>query len=192
MMALPFFRSNRKDAPESRSPRLDCSISTSGLLRYSVVNGLQHDIFLFTPLNRYENGWSLPAPGRLYVYWDDDETIHLSKRLWPVPPDVDVYAPEVPYVTVVDAGDRFAEEIQLPGALSLEVPYPLPAAVPVKKRSRRAIFSIGYFIPQNGKPAVHQVRVSRYEVMQVNYADAVQAQQLLQSEKMAVDLEISG
>jgi len=137
--------------------QLTYEISKSGdqhvRLVFDVKNGLPADIYLFTPLTDYRGQRFVPIPNRVYVFWEDQETLHLTKRLWPIPKGVSVYMPEVPYLTRVPMGATHHEDLQLPLPLLVNFPYRFPDAIDEASRgtvvtspAARLVFSIGYLV----------------------------------------------
>lgn len=105
---------------ETAITRMD---ETSLELFYRVTNGLDHPILLTTPLPRVDADAIRPDPQRVYVYVDPEGVLQITKRLWPVPDDVEVVFPEVPFLTEVVAGGTFEENITLNLPIDVNYPY---------------------------------------------------------------------
>jgi hypothetical protein len=119
-------------------------------LDYTLRNGSDSDLYLFTPITEFRLGASYATPNRVYVFWEDETTIHLTKRLWEVPDDVDVFMPEVPFLTKVDKGAEFNEQVELPLPLLVNFPYRFAASEKseselreVDQQAEKTMFSIG-------------------------------------------------
>lgn len=153
-------------------------------ISYTVHNRSGSEIYLFTPLPRFDGEDWEPAPQRVYTFREGGGVIHLSKRLWQVPEDVEVYMPEVPFLTRVAEGERFSEELVLPLPLSMDRPY-LDAEVGASAVEARAmIFSIGYL------PASPELELEESPdgMLQVGYGSAIERQVLLLGERREVAL----
>ena len=165
--------------------RLDYSLTlerpSSLRLSYAVTNTLDDDIYIFTPLTDYRGGEFVPIPERIYVFWADSETIHLTKRLWPVPKDREVYMPEVPYLTQLKAGQKFEEKIDIPLPLLVNSPYrEEPSGLRAPRRSVRAVYSIGYFRVRSGIKVPTRVPSSGGPLFRVGYGEGIQYQSVLE------------
>ncbi len=91
---------------------------------YTVINGTGESIWLTTPLTRVnEEGKVVADPQKVYAYVDPEGVLHITKRVWPVPEDLDVYAPEMPMLTEVKAGGRFGERVRVRVPVSVQYPY---------------------------------------------------------------------
>lgn len=165
-------------------------------LRYRVVNGLNRDIFLFTPLVDFRgNDWR-PIPARVYVSWAEKGRIELSKRLWAVPEEVDVYMPEVPFLTRVPAGERFSEELELPLPLLVNHPYRFPededADAGKHREARAAHFSIGYLVSGPDHPHPKPAPEAGQEFYRIDYGSGIEHQRILEGEGHALEVPVRG
>jgi len=146
-------------------PALDVTIEPDGDTRlsihYKLSNNLDHDIYVFTPILTYdrEKKKRLPDPGRVYVSWQanqDKGAIRLSKQLWPIPELLEVYAPEVPYLTRLLPGDSLQENLSIDLPLKIDYPYmsafskKKDASVPVQVPAHAVVFAIGYVSGEPG------------------------------------------
>lgn len=129
-------------------------------LSYEVVNGSSEAVLLCTPLTELRGGEAVAAPGRVYRYVDPDGVLQITKRLWHLPEDADVYRPELPMLTRVAPGGSLRESIRLAEPVVLEVPYRLNTGAKepdpgVASGTAHAVrFSIGYFQVRD-MPAAH-------------------------------------
>lgn len=98
--------------------------STELVIEYKVTNGGEEPIWLTTPLASVaDDGKAVADPQRVYAYLDPDGVLHVTKRMWPIPEDVDVYAPEPGFSTEVLPGRTFAETLRLPVPVEKRVGY---------------------------------------------------------------------
>lgn len=120
---------------------------------YRVINGSDRSLFLTTPLVSIEESAVTPSAEGVYAYLDPEGILHLTRRVWPVPDDVDIYLPEVPRLTEVRTGASFEE--QLTCALPVELRYPYrfagqeePATPPevLTGEAYGLAFSMGYLM----------------------------------------------
>lgn len=147
------------DVIDAKEPTLNVSISKQSETRLAVhfilENRLAQDIYVFSPILTYdrEKKKRLPDPGRLYVSWQtgqNKEAIRLSRQLWPIPDQLEVYAPEVPYLTRLLPGDSLQENLSID--LPLKIDYPYMSAfnkkkhdsVPVTMTASSVVFAVGY------------------------------------------------
>lgn len=109
----------------------ELSLSSAELvIGYKVTNGTSASIWLTTPLGRVsDEGTVDPDPQRVYAYLDPEGVLHVTKRVWPIPEDVDVYRPEPVFSTEVSPGTTFAESLRL--------------SVPVRRRVGYAWLDVG-------------------------------------------------
>lgn len=163
-------------------------------LAYHILNNGQRDIYLFTPLTDFRGQDWVPISNRVYVFWDENEIAHLTKRAWPVPDEVEVFMPEVPYLTRVPTGQSFEEHLRLPLPLLVNFPYraageQVSAAPrkPVMRESKGAVFSVGYFIPKDGASELDPVPGIPGN-FRVSYGTAIEGQQILKGK--AIDLRV--
>jgi hypothetical protein len=111
---------------------------TEFMIAYTVTNGTAASIWLTTPLTQTTaEGRVVADPQKVYAYVDPDGVLHVTKRMWPVPEDVDVYAPERPMLTELPAGAVFAETLRLPVPVPVGVPYTWTG--PMRKRGTRVM-----------------------------------------------------
>src|SRR5689334_3175347 len=94
-------------------------------LSYKVSNGSPRPIYLTTPLVEIGDDEIAPVQNKLYSYFDPDGIVHITKRLWPLPDDVDIYLPEVPRFTEVRPGASFEEDLLCGVPIDVRYPYRL-------------------------------------------------------------------
>lgn len=179
--------------PEVRL-QYDLRVSADNVLalRYSVHNDLNRDIFLFTPLADFRDQEFVPVPRRVYVFVED-ETVHITKRLWPVPDDVEVYMPEVPYLTRVAAGTKWDEQLNVPLPLIENYPYqfltnpPDHDASPRTWSGTRAMFSIGYLLSDPENDVIPEPEGALYTI---SYGIGKTSQQLMIGAPVEVSVDV--
>src|SRR5215469_4590549 len=147
-------------------------------LTYEIQNRGDSDIYIFSPLTDYRGRDWVPVPNRVYVFWDGDGVVHLTKRLWTVPDDVEIYMPEVPLLSRVLAGEKFEEHVRAPLPLLVNFPYRSePANAPLADRavkdSSGLVFSVGYLDSKNGDIKV-QPFSARPGNFTISYGDGIQ------------------
>ena len=179
-------------APAIKGPSLNVSIIPGDeaklSLHYVLKNTLKHDIYVFTPILTYDRQKKkrLPDPGRVYVSWLDDQnkgTIRLSKQLWPIPELLEVYAPEVPYLTRLLPGDSLQEKLSIDLPLKIDYPYMSAfskkkrGSVPVKMPAHSVVFAIGYV---SGEPGELRLESTRRGNFTIPYGIGITHQKLLE------------
>jgi hypothetical protein len=165
-------------------------------LTYEIQNQENSDIYIFSPLTDYRGQDWVPLPQRVYVFWDRDGIIHLTKRLWPVPDDVEIYMPEVPFHSRVSPGGKLQEHVRLPVPLLVNFPYRSETTEKshvgrAVKDSKGILFSIGYLSPKNDDVKVKPVP-ARPGNFTVSYGDAVQHQRILNGQPKALKVKVRG
>lgn len=114
------------------------------LIGYEFRNRSARTAFLFNVLHRTgPSGGPETSPNLVYIY-QSSGSITLAKKIFPVPPDVDVEKPDVPYVTRVDPGQVFRERFTVPLPLKPWTPYrgyPAPTLT-----EAAASFELGFFL----------------------------------------------
>jgi hypothetical protein len=121
-------------------------------LGYEFRNGSARTAFLFNVLHRPGTSGGPQTHSNLVYVLESGGTLVLAKKVIPVPAEVDVEKPDVPYVTRVDPGQTFRERIDLPLPLQLWSPYP---AAPVSRALEMdAWFELGFFLAPD--PSVAQ------------------------------------
>lgn len=174
-------------------------------ISYRVTNGSDRRIFLTTPLVEIGDEAVTPSPGSVYAYLDPDGILHLTRRVWPLPDDADIYLPEVPRLTEVHAGASFEDRFDC--TLPVEVRYPYrfageeePATAPemLTGEAYGVAFSIGYLMEGAGgsggggeeegfsPPAVTREKRDEEGGLVVSYASATAHQKLLQGAVVAM------
>ncbi len=169
---------------------------TSLDLFYRVTNGLDVPILLLTPLSRFEGEELRAAPQRAYAYVDPDGVLQVTKRIWPIPEDIDVVFPDVPFATEVASGQVFEERLALPLPVEVEIPYLLEPEELDKKReeiagvARGMVFSIGYLVEENGPLRQGKADPATGASLVVRYGTAAENQRILQGGLMEIGVPV--
>ncbi|MBZ5566081.1 MAG: hypothetical protein LAP13_27140 [Acidobacteriia bacterium] len=94
------------------------------IMQYVFKNDSPQNAYLF---NKLYKGWEeqgFYSTGRDIVYVEMDATqAVVSKKIIPVPPDMEVEKPVIPCVTLVRAGEKFEETISINLPLKTWTPY---------------------------------------------------------------------
>jgi hypothetical protein len=100
---------------ERASERLD--------LAYTVTNGAGVTIYLANVLFHRDPAGFRVDSNVVYATVTGDGVLEIRKHLLRVPDDVIVETPEVPYLTLVGAGDSFSEDVRLALPITARDPY---------------------------------------------------------------------
>lgn len=174
-------------------------------ISYRVTNGSERRIFLTTPLVQIDDDAITPAPGRAYAYLDPDGILHITRRVWSVPDDTDIYLPEVPRLTEVHPGVSFEDRFDCAAPVEVHYPYRFageeePATAPevLTAEAYGVAFSIGYLMEGAGSggrsgdedgfspPATTREKRAEEGGLVVSYAIATAHQKLLQGAVVAM------
>jgi hypothetical protein len=121
------------------------------VLRYTFRNGSSQNAYLFNQLYKdIVDGPMFETDANLLNVEVSQGGILLSKKIVPVPPDIDVEKPILPCTTLVKPGSEFSETISLPLPLISWTPYHVS---PHSQSGQQPIpskvwFELGYF-PSN-------------------------------------------
>lgn len=114
------------------------------LIGYEFRNRSDKTAFLFNVLHRTGPSGGPETGSNLVYIYQSSGSITLAKKIFPVPPDVDVEKPDVPYVTRVEPGQVFRERFTLPLPLKPWAPY---RGYPAPTMSEAAVFfELGFFL----------------------------------------------
>ena len=114
------------------------------LIAYEFRNRSARTAFLFNVLHRTGPSGGPETDSNLVYAQQSGDSVVLSKKIFPVPNDVDVEKPDVPYVTRVEPGQVFREKFTVPLPLKLWTPYPGSAAPTLPQAS--VWFELGFFL----------------------------------------------
>lgn len=123
------------------------------LLGYEFRNRSAHPAYLFNALQRTAPGGGLETTPDIIYSAASGEIVLLSKRIIPVPDDIDVERPEIPWCTRVEPGATFVERVAIPQPLVLHSPYNTPRHP--HGDSAAAWFELGFFLataPLDARP----------------------------------------
>jgi hypothetical protein len=146
-------------------------------LSYIARNMSGKKVYLFNRLFRADKtGKRTIDKNKIYCNVDGD-VAYVSKRLIRVPDGVLVESPEVPYLTQLDPGASFEENLTLATPLPVDVPYLRPTG-PVDKPvlCRTLIFTLGYFVARE-HGWVRTITKNGENILATDYGFAVQADQ---------------
>lgn len=141
---------------------LDCAIQVtpgkSVEVAYQVINGTAEDIFVFTPVVKAPDVQrELLDKEKAYTFLDEEGYLHITKRVWPMPEEIDVYEAELPRVTAVPAGCFYEERFSLKMPVGIEYPYRWVEALEgggeemEQVDARGVLFSVGYVEAEAGE-----------------------------------------
>jgi len=128
-----------------RLPTLELS-SDALKLGYQVRNESPHRVFLVNRLPRRSPQGLVIDPNLVYVHLQPGPVLALSKRLLTAPENLDVEVPEVPYLTPVAAGERFAETLRIPLPVRPHDPYRPQPTVDTVVTVDRLAWLLGYVV----------------------------------------------
>jgi hypothetical protein len=136
------FPTNVDDDVLLELPRVEST--TAGLdLTYTVSNGAQSAIYLANVLYHWRATGFEVDPNVVYTEVIDDGILHISKQLIKVPDNIVVETPEVPYLTRVEAGEEYLEDLHLAFPIQSVHPYRSSHAEEPEHLDRFT-FSLGY------------------------------------------------
>ncbi len=92
-------------------------------VEYKVKNTTSKPIYIFNVLWDTSTGEYHSLPEKIYVCLKDDNVLHLSKQIAPLPQRKKVEVREIPFVTKVEAGKEYGEVIKLSMPVEEYNPY---------------------------------------------------------------------
>jgi hypothetical protein len=149
------------------------------IIQYQVFNGQDEAIFLTNQIFQWTpEGMSLD-PNLVYSNVVND-TLQLVKACLPVPDELDVESPTVPYLTQLPSGETLTETISIPLPIKSYHPYDQ-----VKLSEELTVFSslqfvVGWF-PAGTVPVRSQERPDGSTLLSADYGDVIQTQEILQA-----------
>jgi len=156
---------------------LDCDLRVAArgergalVLGYEFRNRSARVAFLFNVLHR-----GADADANLIYAQSAGGVLLLSKKIIPVPANVDVEKPDVPYVTKVEPGDTFREKLEVTVPVKLWAPYAGTAGTAAEGMELDAWFELGFFLAPDasvakdagGKLVVYPFAAEKQTVMRV-------------------------
>ena len=148
------------------------------IIQYKVSNGLDEAIFLTNRIFQWTpEGMSLD-PNLVYSDVADD-TLRLVKACLPVPDELDVESPSVPYLTELSSGETFTETLSIPLPLTPYHPYDQVKLSEGPTTFSSVQFVVGWF-PAGTVSVRSQQRPDGSTVLSADYGVVIQAQEMLQ------------
>lgn len=134
-------------------------------LSYRFHNRSSANAYLFNKLYRdFDGKTGLYTTDTNLVYCEvvHDRTV-LSKRIVPVPDDLEVEKPVIPCVTRVRPGEWFQEEVVVALPLRPWTPYLEPKDTQLKQSalSQPVVFELGFFVSSAAEPLAGTVQTSQ-------------------------------
>ena len=145
---------------------------------YRATNGSGVQLHLVNRLfHRRGAAGFLVDPNLVYASLDEGGMLVLRKQLMEIPEEIDVEAPEVPYVTPVAPGVTFSETVRLTLPIRPRDPYlPQPEGEP--HTVSQFTFALGYLISSTPVGVV-EVRMPSGEVVpRIDFGDLMRGQRL--------------
>ncbi|EYF07828.1 hypothetical protein [Chondromyces apiculatus] len=160
-------------------------------LRYRFSNESSRTALLFNRLFSTIDATLVFQTSKNTVYVEVDETSAiLSKKLVPVPPDIDVERPVVPLVTAVKPGEGFEETLSIPLPLRPHQPYPTFGRERPQEvvSPRDSWFELGLLlVPPEGLRLAKEVQTTEGVALSIGPVDA-RDQVVLRAGPLAVKL----
>lgn len=157
-------------------------------LVYAIDNGSPSTIYLVNQLfHRLGRAGFQVDPNLAYAMVDAECTLYIRKQMINVPDDMDVEAPEVPYVTVLPSGESFSETVRLSLPVMPHDPYRPQEEADAPYEAPRLSFVLGYVSAEHAFE-VHTVTMPDGSTrFRIDYADVRRWQRL----KVAGPVEIA-
>ncbi len=147
------------------------------VFEYQVVNGRSESIFLLNRLYKWTDSGMEIDPNLMFTELIDNG-LRLSKAFIPVPDDVLVEMPDVPYLSEVPAKETYSEQITLPLPLSPWHPYDKVPETDTIHTFDGAELAIGWL--NSGEFTLRQgILPDGQSIKAVNHREAETAQRLL-------------
>lgn len=98
------------------------------------------------------------SPNFVYIEFDSDGTL-ISKKIFPVPDDIDVESRVVPCASRLGPNESYEERVEIPLPLRLSNPYGGKKPRDTERMNQKVWFQIGWVaIPEAGEKHVRDVR----------------------------------
>jgi len=151
-------------------------------LGYEVHNEGPHRVLLVNRLPRRGPQGLHIDPDLVYAHLQPGPVLALSKRLITAPEDLDVEVPEVPYLTPVAAGERFAETLRIALPLRPHDPYrPQPTTNTIVTVERLA-WLLGYVVEDGPLSASEDELASGGRAWRMDFGELNMRQRLVTCE----------
>ena len=149
------------------------------IFTYVAVNAGPDRVYLVNQLfhRRGAAGFQVD-PNLAYAEVGQGPTLHLCKQLVRVPEDLDVEAPEVPYVTPVAPGSSFSETVRLAFPIGPHAPYHPQRRAKEPYSASQFTFSLGYLLEDEPVKAVEVTLRSGTRHWRIDYTELLLRQRL--------------
>ena len=147
-------------------------------LGYEVRNESPHRVFLVNRLPRRSPQGLRIDPDLVYAHLQPGPVLVLGKRLIAAPEDLDVEVPEVPYLTPVAAGERFAETVRIPLPVGPHDPYRPQPIVDTVVTVNRLAWLLGYVVEDAPLPASEDELASGGRAWRMDFGELNMRQRL--------------
>ena len=170
----------------------DCQITETDLglkIEFTVQNNLEDAIYIFSPIAEFEAEELVPKPTRVYVTVAG-KVCHIQKTLFEVPDSIDVYMPEVPFLTLIRPDKKVSETIELPKQMIANFPYQFAEGKATAQKNERAdslVFKLGYLIHSEDLDSLEEIKGGLYSI---SYSDGIQNQEFLESDSFNISLDV--
>ncbi len=154
-------------------------------ISYRLTNAGQGSLVVFDRMQwRDEGGRQIPDPHYALVAIARDGSVTVDKLAPPVPDEIDVMSPYMPYGRVISAGEVLEGGALLPLPLAEALAYPLPNP-DLPKAATRAVFRLGVAVfPDrwDGPPPFHKAKlIAGEDAVLMRHSWAMMNQQILTS-----------
>jgi hypothetical protein len=160
-----------------RLPTLEVAGDTLKLV-YEVRNESPHRVFLVNRLPRRSPQGLRIDTNLVYAHLEPGPVLALSKRLITAPEDLDVEVPEVPYLTPLAGGERFAETLRIPLPVRPHDPYRPQPAVDTVVTVDRLAWLLGYVVEDTRLPASEDELASGGRAWRMDFGELNMRQRL--------------
>ena len=172
------FQQNIDDRVSLTIPTVEVA-SDALTFTYVVVNGSPDRAFLVNQLFHRRGAAGFQVDSNLtYARVGPGPTLHLCKQLIEVPEDLDVEAPEVPYVTPVAPGSSFSETIRLEFPIGPHAPYRAQRRADEPYCASQFTFSLGYLLEDEPARATEVTLRSGTTHWRIDYTELLLRQRL--------------
>ncbi|MBL4850286.1 MAG: hypothetical protein JKY65_32560 [Planctomycetes bacterium] len=152
--------------------------------RWKIRNQSEEPVYLVAQLPTVKNGRIVPQPHKVYLRAQED-TLHLTKRLWRIPRGIDPFIQELPYLVRMVPGQVYEGVLGVPSSLKASYPYRSERSAPAAKIVSKLVISFGYFTGE----VQPQASKSHPDLFTVPYG-AIESQSYVTSEPHAVRLVV--
>ena len=149
------------------------------ILTYRIANNSPYRVYLVNQLFHRQGSAGFHVDENLvYAEVSQEQTLLLRKQLIEVPEELDVEAPEVPYVTPVEVDSAFQETLHLEFPIRLYGPYRRQSDSQSLFMTSQFTFSVGYILEDE------TVRVSKVNLptgtkhLRIDYTDLLLRQRV--------------